>query len=308
MLPIQNTPTVGVAIITHNSKHHMLRCLTPLLQSALKPRILVVNSSSSDGTVELSKQLGANVLVTPRHEFNHGTTRELARRQLNTDIVVMMTPDAYLVDELALGKLIEPIVKNQVVVTYARQVPHLGADFFEAFPRDFNYPPQSHKRSLKDISQYGVYTFFCSNSCAAYSSRALDEIGGFSPVLLGEDTVAVAKLLRKGNSIAYVAEAVVKHSHSYSLKEDFRRNFDIGLARKEYADLLKAPSGDTSRGLNYMQIMFQRIFKEHPARAAFGIAHIFAKWLGYRLGKSSTRAPIWFKKALSSQDFYWKNF
>ncbi|MBA3815726.1 MAG: glycosyltransferase family 2 protein [Parachlamydiaceae bacterium] len=302
-----HAPSIGVAVITHNSKHHLLNCLPPLLQSPLKPRVLVVNSSSADGTVEMAKQLGAEVLVIPRHEFNHGTTRELARRYLQTDIIGMLTPDAYFVDEMAFGKLIDPLLKNKAEVAYARQIPHTGADFFEAFAREFNYPNQSHLRSLKDISQYGVYTFFCSNSCAAYSSKALDIIGGFSPVLLGEDTVAVAKLLRNGCSIAYVADALVKHSHRYSLIQEFRRNFDIGLARKQYGELLQAPKGDTQRGLDYLQTMFKRLLEDAPFKIPYGFAHIVVKWLGYRLGKSSSQTPLWFKKLISSQDFYWSS-
>lgn len=299
--------TIGVAVITHNSKQHLLRCLPPLLQSPIKPRILVVNSSSKDGTIELAKDLGAEALVVPRNEYNHGTTRELARQYLQTDIIGMLTPDAYFVDEFAFGKLIDPIINNKAVVAYARQIPHNCADFFEAFPREFNYPLQSHIRSVNDLSQYGIYTFFCSNSCAAYSSKALNEIGGFSPVLLGEDTVAAAKLLYNGYSIAYVAESLVQHSHKYSLLEEFRRSFDTGLARKEYEHLLQAPTGDIHRGFDYLWTMFQRLFKQFPRKIPYGFAHVTSKWLGYHLGKNSSRAPMWFKKWISSQDFYWSS-
>lgn len=299
------SPTVGIAIITHNAKRHLHRCLLPILHSPLNLRILVVNSSSNDGTVELAKQLGAEVLVIPRVEFNHGTTREKARRYLETDIVCMLTPDAYLVDEHVLGKLIDPIIKGNAGVAYARQIPHLGADFFEAFPRGFNYPEKSHIRSIEDIHRYGIFTFFCSDSCAAYANVALDDIGGFQSVLLGEDTVAVAKMLRKGHKIAYVAEAEVRHSHRYSLREEFCRSFDIGLARHSYADLLKSPKGDIQRGLNYAYGMMKQLYGEAPHKIPYAFAHLFAKWLGYRIGKSSSNAPQKLKKIFSSQEFYW---
>ncbi len=87
----------------------------------------------------------------------------------------------------ALGRLVDPLVQGLSATAYARQVPHHGAGFFEAFPREYNYPPTSHVRSLKDLSKYGVYTFFCSDSCAAYTNAALDAVGGFPRVLLGED-------------------------------------------------------------------------------------------------------------------------
>lgn len=303
---VQQKTTIGVAVITHCAKHHLPHCLPTFLQSPLKPRVLVVNSSSNDGTVEMAESLGAETLVIPRKEFNHGTTREKARKYLGTDIVVMLTPDAYAVDVFVLEKLVAPLIQGIASISYARQIGHRKADFFESFPREYNYPPDSHVRSINDLQQYGVYTFFCSDSCAAYLNTALDQIGGFSHVLLGEDTVAVAKLLRKGHNIAYVSEAVVRHSHRYSLGQEFRRSFDTGLARQGYKDLL-AGGSDSKRGMGYFKEMTQRLIKEKPFQLPYALAHVSAKWLGYQLGKLSVNAPVWFKKALSTQDFFWNN-
>lgn len=298
-------PTVGVVFITHTAKHHLPHCLPPLLNSSLKPRVLVVNSSSKDGTVELAQLLGAETLVIPRSEFNHGATRELARKHLKTDIVVMMTPDAYAIDSSMLEMLIQPIVNDKAAVTYARQIPHVGANFFEAFARDFNYPKISHIRSIQDAQNYGAYTFFCSNACAAYSNTALDAIGGFEHVLLGEDTVAVAKLLHNGQRVAYVAEAVVKHSHRYGLLQEFKRNFDTGLARKSFELLIRVGGSDMSRGKKYVLEMSKYLARSQPALLPYAFLQSLAKCSGYKIGRASNNAPLWFKKVCSSQDFYW---
>lgn len=297
--------SIGVAIITHNAKKHLPQCLPPILLSPLKPRVLVVNSSSQDGTVQMAEQFGCETLIIPRQDFNHGSTREKARSHLKTDIIVMLTPDAYALDRHVLEKLVAPIQDSKASVSYARQIPHENAAFFEMFPREFNYPHQSHIRSIQDIDKYGIYTFFCSNSCAAYLNAALDEVGGFQSVLLGEDTVAVAHLLKRGHKIAYVAEAVVKHSHRYTLKEEFKRNFDTGLARREYRHLIAEGGKDTKRGAEYVKQMAQRLIKEKPHLLPYAFTQTLVKWIGYRLGQSSAKAPVWLKKALSSQDFYW---
>lgn len=299
-------PTVGVVVITHCAKKHLLHCLYPYLQSPLKPRVLVVNSSSQDGTVELAEELGAETLVIPRSDFNHGATRELARQYLGTEIVVMTTPDAYATSTSTLEELIAPIVQSQASVAYAKQLPHKGAKFFESFAREYNYPAKSHIRGIEDIKKYGIYTFFCSNSCAAYSNKALEEIGGFKPVLLGEDTVAVAKLLKKGHKIAYVAEAKVRHSHSYSLAQEFHRSFDIGLARRQYSHLLIEAGKDAKRGKEYTKTMLCKLCKENPKLIPYALLQTAVKWLGYTIGKKSINGPRWLKKMCSSQDFYWK--
>lgn len=298
-------PTVGCAILTYNANPHLERCLEFVKASPLNPEILIVDSSSIDQTVKIAQQHGVRTVVIPQADFNHGKTREMARKLLATDIICLLTQDAYFANPNSLGNLVTPILKKQASIAYARQIPHHEANFFEAFAREYNYPPQSHIRSLNDIDTYGVFTFFCSNSCAAYSNAALEEIGGFQEVLLGEDTVATAKLLRKGHSIAYVAEALVYHSHGYTLWEEFCRNFDTGLSRKGYAQLLACQSGDSKRGMDYMQTMLRRLAKERPSLIPYAIAHGVFKWTGYQIGKRSAIAPTWFKRALSSQKFYW---
>ena len=300
-------PTIGIAVITYNARHLLPYCLPPLMQSKLKPRILVVNSSSTDGTVELAIKFGVETLVVPRAEFNHGTTRELARKTLGTDIVVMITPDAYAKDSHVLEKLLEPLLEKKASLAYARQIPHKGASFFESFPRLFNYPEKSQLRSIDDVKEHGVYTFFFSDSFGAYCNKALDEIGGFTHVLTGEDTVACAKLLLKGHKVAYVSEAEVHHSHDYTLVQEFRRHFDTGYARETYKELLKAGGGDNARGKTYVKALLSQLLKDKPLSIPYACMQILAKWTGYQLGKCLKNAPNSVKKALSSQDFYWTN-
>lgn len=299
-------PSIGVAVITHTAVKLLPRSLPPLLQSPLKPRVLVVNSSSNDGTVELAREMGAEVLVNPRREFNHGSTREAARKFLGTDIVVMITPDAIPSGPDMVEKLVRPLFDDsKVALSYARQLPHDGADFFESFPRAFNYPDKSEVRSLEDIQLQGPRTFFCSDSCAAWSNTALDAIGGFETTLTAEDTIAAARLIYAGYKLAYTAEAVVQHSHRYSLKQEFKRYFDTGLMRRQYSDLLFCHSGDEKRGASFFRAMVSDLAKSRPHLLPYAFAQAAAKFSGYKVGYHARRAPLVLKKLLSSQDFYW---
>lgn len=300
-------PSVGVAVITYRAVSLLPRCLPPLFASPLRPKLLVVNSSSNDGTVELAEEMGAAILVVPRHQFNHGTTREVARRALGTDIVVMMTPDATPLGADLIAHLVRPIVEGEASVTYARQVPREGAGFFEAFPRLFNYPDRSELRSIGNVTTLGPQTFFCSNACAAWSNAALDSIGGFAPALSLEDTIAVAKLLRAGHGIAYCAEAVVEHSHDYNLVQEFRRHFDTGYVRAEHQHVLLSRRGDERRGFDYASQMLLRVIRERPYAMPYALANLACKYSGYRLGFHGHRLPLWMKRRMSGQDFYWQN-
>ncbi len=297
---------IGVVIVTHRARELLPGCIGPLRASPLAPRILVVNSSSNDGTVESARELGAEVLVVPRTSFNHGRTRELARRRLGTPVVVMLTPDAHAERADFLERLTAPIRAGEAAITYGRQVARDGADAIEAFDRAFNYPAASHSRALADWRHYGAYTHFCSNSCAAWCSAALDEIGGFPPTLVSEETIATAALLRRGYRIAYVAEARVRHSHASGLLADFRRQFDTGYARRIYRDLLLAHEPDETRGLVYARALLAHLARTAPGLLPFATLHTAARYAGYRLGLSGARLPRRVSALLSGQDYYWQ--
>lgn len=246
---------------------------------------MVVDSSSTDRTVEIARQMGADTVVIPKKQFNHGLTREMARRRLNSEIVVFLTQDAYLAGPEALDKLIGPIVRGEASVTYARQLPHEGAGFFESFLREFNYPSGSQLRSAAYIEKYGIYTCFCSDSCAAYNNGALDEIGGFPETAFGEDAIVAAKLLLGGHSIAYVAEAEVRHSHGFSLIEEFKRHYHTGLYRKKHQSLFLPFGTDKQRGMEYVQQLLKKTVKEKPWLVPYAMAQITMKAAGYYLGR-----------------------
>lgn len=299
--------TIGAVVTAFRSQKLLPKTLAPLLGSSEIDKVLVINASGNDGTKELVESLGAIYLDEPYHQYNHGLSRERARKALGTDIVLMVTADARAKDSSVIKHLIRPILEGVASCAYARQIPHEGAGFFEAFPRKYNYPDTSHIRSWKDLSKWGTYSIFFSDSFSAYSQAALDRIGGFQEVLLGEDTIACAALLKNGESVAYVAEAEVYHSHNYSLLQEFQRHFDTGLARKSLQPILKELGGDTVRGKAFAKTLLKTLTHQQPYLLPYATLQLAAKWLGYQCGLRAETWPFGLKKRLSSQKFYWEN-
>lgn len=298
--------TIGIAIPVRNGAKELQQLLPLLCAEAIGP-ILVVDSESLDNTPEIVAAHPGVALVTIRQrQFNHGATREWARKQLATDVVVFLTQDV-IPQPGFLQELTAPILENLAVVTYARQVAHDGADIFESFPREFNYPNESHSRTIADVSKDGVYTFFCSDSCAAYSNKALDAIGGFGPTLTNEDYFAVARLLAKGGTVRYVAEAVVRHSHRYTLAQEFQRYFDTGYVRAENRWVNELAGHAERRGSAFARTLLMRMLREAPHFVPYTIMQLFVKWLGFRVGFWSIDAPTEWCRVMSSQSYYWSS-
>ena len=296
----------AVIIPTRNASPDFGLLLERLQSQSLVPdEICIYDTASSNGTVQAAQARGVQVVpVSPAH-FNHGATREWARRKTSADIVIFMTQDAIPVDDRLIENLVQPILSGSASISYARQVPRPGAGVFEAFPRSFNYPSQSQLRGIEDARRFGVYTFFSSDSCSAYLNAALDEVGGFRPTLTSEDYLAAARLLRRGHRIAYAADAVVQHSHSYTLIEEFQRYFDTGYVRGENPWVEEAVGQAEGRGKEYFLALLRHLVQEHPWLVPYAVVNTMVKLLGYRAGHRALRAPRWWKKALSSQPYYW---
>ncbi len=303
--PATSAPRVGVVVITYRARAILARCLAPVLASSLRPAILVVNSSSNDGTVELARSLGARTLVVPRGAFNHGLTRELARRTIGTEIVVMFTPDCFARSADFLERLVAPVAEGRAAVAYARQVAAPDADPIARFGRAFSFPERSAIRSKADAARLGSAVHFCSNACAAWSNAALDRIGGFKATLVSEETIAVCELLLAGERIAYVAEAVVEHSHPTRLRDSFRRQFDIGWTREVWRRLLLAHGADELRGLAYARGLVRAVAAEAPHLLPWALLDTAVRWAGYRAGRLAAHLPPALARPLSGQDFFW---
>ena len=113
--------------------------------------------NSSDRTVGTKEY---KCKIATENNFNHGLTREKARKILNTDIVVFITQDAYIESQESINRLVKPIKEGKASITYGRQIPRKNSSIFEYFPVNFNYPELSNTRSIENLSKDGVYTFF----------------------------------------------------------------------------------------------------------------------------------------------------
>ncbi len=228
--------------------------------------------------------MGIETLSIPKNTFNHGKTREWARQQKKTDISIFLTQDAFPTPK-TLPLLLQPLLKNQAQISYARQIPRKNAPPLEAFPRIFNYPPISHLRTFADREKYGFYTLFCSNSCAAYCNQSLDAIGGFPQTPFGEDTLATAKILQQGGTIAYVAEALVTHSHPPSLQKDWQRYKIIGALHQQNQSLFSPYTTPSSRGKKYVQSLLSSLWKTSPHLIPYALLQSATKFIAYHAGR-----------------------
>ncbi|MEK6201394.1 MAG: glycosyltransferase family 2 protein [Desulfobulbaceae bacterium] len=270
--------------------------------------VLIVDSSSEDETVAIAREFGAEVVVVPQGEFDHGGTRTMIARKARGDILIFLTQDAVPVSTDALVKLIEPLLTDErIAVTYGRQLPNRDATVLASHLRSFNYPPQAVVRSFADRERFGFQTVFASNSFAAYRRTALAEVDYFkSGLIFGEDTCVVGRLLMQGYKVAYVAEAMAFHSHNYSCLQEFRRSFDIGVLHVTERWLLETYGRAEGRGWQYIQSGLSCLvqMREKKLLPSF-FWRMLLKLIGYKLGRNFHLLPQGLVPLLSMHRSWW---
>ncbi len=299
---------VSILIPTYNGSIYFDKLLSKFNKTNYN--VCVLDSGSSDCSVELANELGCSVFEVSSHTFDHGGTRSLAKDLCDGDIIVYLTQDALPLSVDDIARLVAVFEDDSIGAAYGRQLPYEESNLFGKHLRKFNYSDTSYVRSLADKDQYGIKTAFLSNSFAAYRRSAMNEIGWFKDgLILGEDTYAGAKLLQNGYKLAYVADAQVYHSHSYTILEEFKRYFDIGVFHQMESWILYEFGKPEGEGTRYILSEFRFLLsnKAYHLIPEFFIRNSM-KFLGYKMGKHYSRLPkAWIKK-MSMHHRWWDKY
>jgi rhamnosyltransferase len=161
-------------------------------------------------------------------------------------------------------------------------------------------------RSLASRAQLGIKAVFLSNSLAAYRRSALMCVGGFpTNVIFGEDMLTAARLLLAGYKVAYVAEACVYHSHSYTMVQEFKRYFDIGVLHCREPWLLDEFGQATGEGKRFVLSELRYLQEQDAWQIPSALVRTGIKFLGYRLGRMEARFTPNIKRQLSMHPRFW---
>lgn len=276
-------------------------------QSITVTRVIVVDSSSTDGTVDHSRRVGLEPVIISSKDFNHGGTRNMsANLALDADVLVFLTQDAILATPESIAHILSPFCDPSVAAVCGRQLPHNDANPLATHARNFNYPECSHIKSLTDINAVGLKVAFMSNSFAAYRKAAFDAVGGFPDnTILAEDMYVAAKMILAGYKVAYCADATVRHSHNYTPWAEFRRYFDTGVFHANEPWIQEQLGGAYGEGLKFVKSEFLYLLKNAPLWIPRALLTTVFKLFGYKLGRNYKSIPKDWRPKLSMYKSYW---
>lgn len=301
-------PDVAVIVMTRNAGVLWTQCLNGIRhQTVYAGRYLVMDSGSSDGTVEQAIEAGFEVCRVDPECFNHGGTRQRAAQLCaESRFLVYLTQDALLEQRDSLQQLLSHFEDDQVALAYGRHVAHETANPIEKHARLFTYPEHSAIRTHADFQTLGFRAAFSSDVYAAYRASVLHRIGGFPQhVIVSEDSYVAARLLLAGWKTVYSATSQVRHSHHYSLVHLLRRYFDVGVFHANETALLAKVGKPDQEAWVYVRSLIQYLNKSHKHLLLLAALQTLVKLIGFRMGKRYQHLPENWVKRISLQKAYW---
>ena len=302
---------ISVVIPVKNGGEPMRRCLDAIRRQdvADEVEIVAVDSGSTDGTQDLVRSFGGRVHEIAPEEFNHGETRNLGARLAAGEIVVFTVDDALPVDDAWLERLTAPLrAENGLAGTYARQLAYESAPPHQRFYIEHRYGPEPRTQRASGPDELTVANVLFSNVSSAIRKPVLDEFPFASDIVIAEDLEWCARVLLAGYEVAYVPEAVVRHSHDYTLADALKRYFDQGAAaeRSFMAGGRSSPGAVRGDGLRFVRSELAWLWRSGRHRAIpYTLAHEATRYAGFQLGVHHRRVPRWLRSRISRTSVYW---
>lgn len=305
---------IDVIIPTYKPEKGFMELIEKLQEQTIKlNKIILMNTEEKyiENFLKETDILGKYDNIEIHHvsetEFDHGKTRDMGVQFSKAPYFLCMTQDAVPANENLIEELLKVLMKENVASVYGKQLARANSHILEDFTRKFNYPDESRIKSQKDLNELGIKTYFCSNVCAAYKREVYDKLGGFiKKTIFNEDMIYAAAVIKAGYEIGYVAEAQVIHSHYYTGKQQFHRNFDLGVSQAEHPEVFKeVPSEKEGSKLVSETIKFLFEKKKFNLLIPF-MYQCGCKYIGYRMGKAYRKLPMSVIQKCTMNTNYWK--
>lgn len=256
-----------------------------IMQKKIKlNKIRYVLTESKDNTEEYLKKHNIEYKKIKKNEFSHSLVREKEAMESDSDIVVFVTQDVVIDDELWLYNLTKDIGKDDIVASYSKQVTKYNN--IEKYTREANYPAISKVVSKNDIPELGLKTFFFSDASSAIDAKTFKKLNGYDGknLPISEDMYIAYKIITNGYKIKYCAESIVHHSHNFTLKEVYDRYKLTGKFFKENSYLDNYGTNKSGGGL--AKYILKRALKDRNFKVLMRfLPDMGARFIGMKVGK-----------------------
>jgi O-antigen biosynthesis protein len=234
--------SVSVVIPVKDGERWLARVLAGVrAQGELE--LVVIDSGSRDGSRELAREAGAELIEIAPGEFGHGRTRNLGAERSSGELICFLTQDAEPLDGWldAYREAFE--LDERVGAAYGPHRPR--PETSPMIARELEEFFASFAPNGSPALQARGDTSFLSNVNACYRRECWEELR-FADVPYSEDQAFGRALLEAGWKKVFHPRAAVLHAHDYGTIEFMRRYFDEYRGLRDTAGHVEPLPGRTA--------------------------------------------------------------
>ncbi|MBC19010.1 MAG: hypothetical protein CMJ74_01965 [Planctomycetaceae bacterium] len=248
--------STSIVVPVKNESRGIRACLDSWInQTSPIQEIVVIDSGSTDGTLEICKEYSqVRVIQIPAEEFNHGTTRNVAMQSVTGDLTLMTVGDGRAYDEHVIANMQRHFSDDSIAGVCGLQVvPHdLDKNPTRWYrpcstptPKKFIYANANSFKVLPPRQKLEAASW--DNVISMYRTGVLRDQIPFREVIYGEDPIWAIEALQSGHGLIYDSNCRVYHYHHEDRDVTYKRSITIHFLRHSLFQLQPQPSGSSAR-------------------------------------------------------------
>jgi rhamnosyltransferase len=218
-------PRCSIVIRCYNEEQYIGRLLDGIRQQTVENvEIILVDSGSTDRTVEIACQYSVKVVTIRPEDFSFGRSLNLGCEAATSDFIVIASAHVYPVYCDWLEHLLAPFNNPQVALCYGKQCGNEVTKYSEH---------QVFAKWFPEHSSLSQSHPFCNNANAAIRRSVWNQVR-YDESLTGLEDLGWAKqVMQLGYQIAYSAEAEIVHVHNETPQRIYNRYRREAIALKQ---------------------------------------------------------------------------
>jgi len=271
----KSVPKISIIIRTLNEEKFLERTLESIAkQEETDWEVILVDSGSSDKTIEIAKRFPITIVRIPKESFHYAKTLNLGAQLARGEVVVNLSAHASPANERWLKSLIEPLNDPKIAGVHGSEKPIEGwSSLFERKILADTFGEHYLERTEDN---------FFSNANSAMRRSDLINYPFDETVDWAEDRIWAGDMQNQGFKIAYQPRSAVFHSHNLSFQGQFHRSL------KFYRELFKTLKNDcvarkveeSHKSFVKKSAAFRRFLVDHGLSSSFS-AYLYAPFFEY---------------------------